>query len=117
MVNRAACFDELAQGYDVDSSVVSVGKVAAIANINDVINFAVSIAERLPTQSYVVALFVLWCASGLIGIISSRRRSALLQKQIDKLSHDVRQLEVAESRRLIESLNSSRRSNPGALET
>jgi hypothetical protein len=88
-----------------------------MANINDIINFAESIIERLPTQNYAIALFVLWCGLGLIGAMSSRRRTARLQKQLDKLSDDVRQLELAENRRLMDFLNSSRRSNPGALET
>ena len=88
-----------------------------MANINDVINFVESIIERLPTQNSAIALFVLWCGLGLIGVISSRRRTALLQKQLDKLSNDVRQLELAENRRLMDTLYSSRRSNPGALET
>jgi hypothetical protein len=88
-----------------------------MANINDVINFAESIIERLPTQNYAIALFVLWCGLGLVGVISSRRRTALLQKRLDKLSDDVRQLELAEDRRLMDSLNSNKRSNPAALDT
>jgi len=87
-----------------------------MANINGIIDCAESIAERLPTQNYAIALFVLGCGLGLVGVISSRRRSALLQKQIDKLSSDVGLLELAENRRFMESLP-SRRSNPGALET
>ena len=91
-------------------------------NINDVINFADSIFERLSQQNHAIALFVLWCGLGLVGVTCSRRRAALLQKQLDKLSRDVRQLELAENRRLMELVNSSsrsgsRRSNPGTLET
>ena len=87
-----------------------------MANINDIFNFAESMFERLPTQNYAFALFVLWCVLALV-VISSRRRLSLLQKQIDKLSHDVHLLELAENRRFMESLNSSRKSNPGAPET
>jgi hypothetical protein len=83
------------------------GKVAAMEKINDFINFADSMFERLPHQTYATALFVLWCGLGLVGVIRCRKRSALLQKQLDNLSRHVHQLELAESRRLIELLNSS----------
>jgi hypothetical protein len=87
-----------------------------MANIDDIFNFAESMFGRLPTQNYAVALFVLWCVLALV-VIPSRKRLSLLQKQIDKLSHDVHLLELTENRRLMESLNSSRRSNPGTSET
>ena len=80
--------------------------------INSVINFAGSMFERFPQQSYATALFVIWCGLGLVGVLVSRKRSARLQKQLDKLRRDVRYLELEESRRILEFLNSS--SNSGS---
>jgi hypothetical protein len=84
-------------------------KVAAIEKINDVVDFADSIADRLSQQNYATVLFVLWCGLA-VGVVRSRRRSALLQKQLDKLGQDVRQLEFTESRRLMEAMYSRSRS-------
>jgi hypothetical protein len=84
-------------------------KVAAIEKINDVVDFADSIADRLSQQNYATVLFVLWCGLA-VGVVRSRRRSALLQKQLDKLGQDVRQLEFNESRRLMEAMHSRSRS-------
>jgi ABC-type multidrug transport system fused ATPase/permease subunit len=58
----------------------------------------------LSAPNYAMVLFVLGC--GLVGIVRSRRKSDLLQKQLDKLSRVVQELELAENRRLIQSLNS-----------
>jgi hypothetical protein len=80
-------------------------KIAAIEKINDVVDFADSIIERLSQQNYAMILLLLWCGLA-VGAIRSRRRLALLQKQLDKLGHDVRQLEFKESRRLMEEINS-----------
>jgi hypothetical protein len=101
--------DELAQVMAFDQPIVSGEKVATMEMINDVVNFADSMFERLPQQNYAMVLFVLGCGLGLVGVVRSRKRSALLQKQLDKLSRDVSQLELAENRRLIELLNSSSR--------
>ena len=73
--------------------------------INDVNNLALSMFERFREQIYAVALFVLWCGLGLIGVVVSRKRSAHLQEQIDELRRDVRQLEVEEGRRTVEAIN------------
>jgi hypothetical protein len=87
------------------------GKVAPMEKINDVINFAGSMFEHLPQLNSAMALFALWCGLGLVGVIHSRKRSSRMQKQLDKLGRDVRQLELqlelAENRRLMELLNSS----------
>jgi hypothetical protein len=45
-----------------------------------------------------------------VGAIRSRRRLALVQKQLDKLEHDVRRLKFEESRRLSEAIHSRSRS-------
>ena len=87
-------------------------KVAAIEKINDVVDFADSIVDRLSQQNYAMVLFVLWCGLA-VGAIRSRRRLALLQKQLDKLGHDVRQLEFKESRRLMEAIHSRSRFESG----
>ncbi|MGZ5874175.1 MAG: hypothetical protein ACXWKP_18905 [Bradyrhizobium sp.] len=84
-------------------------KTAAMEKINAVVDFADSIIERLSQQNYEMVLFVLWCGLA-IGAIHSRRRLALLQKQLDKLGHDVRQLEFKESRRQMEAIHSKSRS-------
>jgi hypothetical protein len=76
--------------------------------ITDVIAFSDSIFERLPLQSYAMALFVLWCGL-FVGVIHSQRRLALLKKQLDELSGNVRQLELAENRLLWELINSGSR--------
>jgi hypothetical protein len=52
---------------------------------------------------YAMVLFVFGC--GLVGLVRSQNRSAQLQKQLDKLSRVVHQLELAENHRLIQSLN------------
>ncbi len=75
--------------------------------IDDTINFAGSMIERLPPQSYAMALFVLWCGLGLVGLLSWKRL-ARIQKQLDQLRHDLRRLEQEESRRIVlELFNSS----------
>jgi hypothetical protein len=125
-------------------------KGTAMETINQIMNFADSMFERLPQQvtpinstavaasvivlsvffttpnrlaesfgtialamigilvlfapNYAIVLFVIGC--GLVGIVRSRRRSALLQKQFDRLSRVVHELDMAENRRLIQSLNS-----------
>ena len=84
-------------------------KVAAVEKINDVVDFADWIAVRLSQLNYTIVLFVGLCGLA-VGAIRSRRRLALLQKQLDKLGHDVRQLEFKESRRLMEAIHSSSRS-------
>jgi hypothetical protein len=88
---------------------VSGGKVATMEIIND---FADSMFERLPQQYYAMVLFVVCCALGLVGVVRSRERSALL-KQLDKLNREVRrlvrELEMAESRRFIGLRNPSSR--------
>jgi hypothetical protein len=68
-----------------------------------------SIIERLSQQNYVMVLIVGLCGLA-VAAIRSRRRLALLQKQLDKLGHDVRQLEVKESGRLMAAIHSSSRS-------
>ena len=55
-----------------------------------------------------MVLFVIWCGLGLVGVVRSRKRLALLQKQLDKLNRDVRWLELAASRRFLGLLKSSR---------
>jgi len=69
--------------------------------INDVINFAGSMFERLPTQIYAMALIVL-SGLGLVGVVVSWNKSARLQNQLDELNRDVRQqqLELEETRRI-----------------
>ena len=84
-------------------------KVAAIEKINDVVDFADSIADRLSQQNYMTVLFVLWCGLA-VGVVRLRRRSVLLQIQLDKLGQDVRQLEFKESRRVMEAMHSRSRS-------
>jgi hypothetical protein len=84
-------------------------KVAAVEKINDVVDFADLIAVRLSQLNYAIVLFVVLCGLA-VGAIRSRRRLALLQKQLDKLGQDVRQLEFKESRRLMEAIHSSSRS-------
>jgi hypothetical protein len=75
--------------------------------IDDIISFAGSMFERLPPQSYAMALFVLWCVLGIVGF-HSWKRLVRLQKQLDQLKRDLRHLELEESRRIIlELLNSS----------
>ena len=84
-------------------------KAAAMENINAVVDFADLIIERLSQQNYAMVLFVGLCGLTVVAI-RSRRRLALLQKQLDTLAHDVRQLEFKESRRLIEAIHSRSRS-------
>jgi hypothetical protein len=84
-------------------------KVAVIEKINEIVDFADSIVERLSQQNYAMVLFVLWCGLA-VSAIRSRSRLALLQKQLDKLGHDVRQLELNESSRLMEAIHSRSRS-------
>ena len=84
-------------------------KVAVIEKINEIVDFADSIADRLSQQNYATVLFVLWCGLA-VGVVRLRGRSALLQKQLDKLGQDVRQLEFKESRRLMEVIHSRSRS-------
>jgi uncharacterized protein HemX len=84
------------------------GKVVVMQKINDdIINFAGSMFERLPQQSYAIALFVIWCGLGLVGVLVFRKRSARLQEQLDQLRRDVRHLELEESRRIISELLNS----------
>jgi hypothetical protein len=103
--------DELGPGDDIDQPIVLGGKVATMEMTNDVIKFADAMFERLP--HYAMVLFFLWCAFGLVGVVRSRKRSASMQKQLDKLNHDVRRLELAESRRFIGLLNPSSRPGSG----
>ena len=84
-------------------------KAAAMEKINAVVDFADLIIERLSQQNYAMVLFVGLCGLTVVAI-RSRRRLALLQKQLDTLAHDVRQLELEESRRLMEAIHSSSRS-------
>ena len=81
-------------------------KVVAIEKINDVVDFADSIVERLSQLNYAMVLSVVLCGLA-VGAIRSRRRLALVQKRLDKLEHDVRRLEFKESRRLLEAIHSS----------
>ena len=78
--------------------------------INYVINFASSMFERFPQQIDAIALFVLCCGLGLIGVVVSQKRSGRLQEQIDELRRDVRRLEAEETRRDLEAINLSSRS-------
>jgi hypothetical protein len=80
-------------------------KVVAIEKINDVVDFADSIVERLSQLNYAMVLSVVLCGLA-VGAIRSRRRLALVQKRLDKLEHDVRRLEFKESRRLLEAIHS-----------
>jgi hypothetical protein len=84
-------------------------KATAIEKISDVVDFADSIGDRLSQQSSTTALFVLWCGLA-VGLVHLRRRSALQQKQLEKLGQDVRQLEFNESRRKLELMESRARS-------
>jgi hypothetical protein len=93
----------------VTSRLSEAVKVAAIEKINDVVDFADSIADRLSQQNYATVLFVLWCGLA-VGVVRLRRRSALLQKQLGKLGQDVRRLEFTESRRVMEAMHSRYRS-------
>jgi hypothetical protein len=79
------------------------GKVVAMQEINDVVNFAGSMFERLPQQIYAMALLVLWCGLGLVGVLLSWNRSARQVNQLDDLIRDVRQqqLELKEIRRIL----------------
>jgi len=80
-------------------------KVAVIEKINDLVDFTDSIVERLSQQNYALVLLVLWCGLA-VGVVRSRAKLALVQKQLDKLGQDVRQLEFKESRRQMESIHS-----------
>jgi hypothetical protein len=81
------------------------GKVVVMQKIDDIINFAGSMFECLPQQSYAMAVFVLWCGFGLVGVLVFR--AARRQKQLDQLRRDVH-LEMEECRRIIlELFNSS----------
>jgi phospholipid N-methyltransferase len=84
-------------------------KVAAMETINGAVDSVDWIVERLSQQNYAIVLSVILCGLA-VGNIRSRRRLALLQKQLDKLAHDVRQLEFKESRRLSEALHFRSRS-------
>jgi hypothetical protein len=53
--------------------------------------------------NYAMILFVIGC--GLVGIVRSRHKSAVIQKQLEKMDRAIQQLELAENRRLIQSLN------------
>ena len=106
MVLAVVRFGPERTGHGIDN--VSGRKVAAMEIINDVINFAASMFERLPQQYYAMVLFIVCCGLGLVGVVRSRERSALL-KQLEKLTRDVRELELAESRRFIGLLNPSSR--------
>jgi hypothetical protein len=55
--------------------------------------------------NYTMVLFAIACGS--VGIARSRHRSAVMQKQLDKMRHAIQQLELAENRRLLQSLNSA----------
>jgi hypothetical protein len=80
-------------------------KAAAMETINTVVDFGDSIIERLSQLNYVMVLFVGLCGLTVV-TIRSRRRLALLQKQLDKLEYGVRQLEFKESRRQMEVIHS-----------
>jgi hypothetical protein len=84
-------------------------KAAAMEKIKAVVDFADLIIERLSQQNYAMVLFVGLCGLTVVAI-RSRRRLALLQKQLDKLGHDVRELELKENHRLMEAIHSSSRS-------
>jgi hypothetical protein len=74
------------------------GKVVAMQEINDVINFADSM--------FVFAFLVLWCGFSLV---VSWKISARLHNQLDELSREVRQqqLKLEEARRIFTQLTSS----------
>jgi hypothetical protein len=80
-------------------------KVVAMQEMNDVIDFAGSMFERLPQQKYAMALLVvLWCGIGLVVVVVSWNRSTRLKNQLDELSRDVRQqqLILEETRRIFD---------------
>jgi hypothetical protein len=80
-------------------------KVVAMQEINDVVDFAGSMFERLPQQKYAMALLVvLWCGLGLVGVVVSWNRSTRLKNQLNELSRDVRQqqLVLEEARRIFD---------------
>jgi hypothetical protein len=91
------------------SQLSEVVKAATTEKINDVVDFVDWIVERLSQLNYAMVLSVVLFGLA-VGTIRSRRRLALVQKQLDKLAHDVRQLEVRESRRLLEAAHSRYRS-------
>jgi hypothetical protein len=84
-------------------------KVAAMEKINSAVDFVDWIVERLSQLNYALVLFVGLCGLTVVAIRSGRRLT-LLQKQLDKLGDDVRQLEFKESRRLMEGIHSRSRS-------
>jgi len=53
---------------------------------------------------YAIVVFAIGC--GLVGVVRSRNRLALVQKQLDGLTRVVHELELVENRCLIELLNS-----------
>jgi hypothetical protein len=79
-------------------------KATAIGTINAVVDFGDLIIERLSQQNYALALFAGFGGLTVV-VIRSRRKLTLLQKKLDKLGHDVRQLELKESRRLMDALH------------
>ena len=90
------------------ASVVILGVFFTVPNrIVGTIAFAAIGVLILFAPNYAIVLFVLWC--GLVGLVRSRKRSALLEKELEKLSRAVLALELAESRRFFEELNSSSR--------
>ena len=91
-----ACIIILSVLFTVPSRLEQIFVTIAFAMIGVLILFA---------PNYAMVPFVLWC--GLVGVVRSWKRSARLKKQLDKLSGDVRLLEMAESRRSRELLNSS----------
>jgi len=95
---------------------IGSGGVVAMQIINDVINFAGWMFEGLPPQNYAMAHFFVWCGLGLVGVglvgvvVFRKRTDDRLQKLLDEVSRHVRILEAEESRRIIELLYLSLRS-------
>jgi hypothetical protein len=56
-------------------------------------------------SNYAMVLFVVGC--GIVGIVRSRRKSAAIERQLDKMGRSIQQLELVENRLLMRSLNST----------
>ena len=90
------------------ASVIVLSVLSAVprrrAEIAEAVVLAMLGVLILFAANYAMVLFVIGC--GLVGIVRSRRRSAVMEKQLHKIGRAVHELELAENRRLIQSLNS-----------